>query len=493
MKKNISNYFISPHDTIKTAMRKIDKSGWNIAIITDAKQQLMGVASDGDIRRALLKGYTLSTPISKIMKKDPLFLREDVDDNKVLKIMLSRRISQIPILKKSDNTVVSIKLLSDLKQIPLSSPDITSKEIKIIQEVLSTPYLSIGPKVIEFEKRIADYVGAKYAVAVNSGTSALHLCIRALDIKDGDEVITTPFSFIASANCALYERAVPVFVDIDEKTLCIDPDKIEEKITPRTKAILPVHVFGFPCDMDKIMKIARKHNLSVIEDACEALGTTYKGKKVGAIGDVGVFAFYPNKQITTAEGGMLVTNDEKIAKLCRSMRNQGRDEHSRQSPWLLHNRLGYNYRLNEISAALGVAQIERIDEIIKRRREIAETYNEKLRNQKDIILPFYGKRTDISWFVYVIRLNPNKFTTEDRSQIMEKLKKQGIACSNYFPPIHLMKFYTEKFGYKKGDYPITEKVSETTLALPFYNNIKSSEIDYVCSTLVKTLKEFKRG
>jgi len=487
MKKRPSYYFIRPEDTIKSAMEKIDLSGWNIAIITDSKNRLLGVASDGDIRRALLKGKSLADPIKDIMEKNPVALNnEKANDDEILKTMIEKGISQIPIIKK-DRTVTDVKILSDLKKIPLSSPDITNKEINTIKEVLSTPHLSIGPKIVEFEKKIAGYVGTKYAVAVNSGTSALHLCIRAFDIKDGDEVITTPFSFIASANCALYERARPVFVDIDEKTLCIDPSKIEEKITNRTKAILPVHVFGFPCDMDRIMKIARRYNLKVIEDACEALGTTYKGKKVGAIGDVGVFAFYPNKQITTAEGGILVTNDEKTARLARSMRNQGRDEHT--SAWLSHDRLGYNYRMSEINAALGLAQIGRIDEIIKRRRKVAEEYNSALGKIKDIILPYNGEKTDISWFVYVIRLNPSKFSREHRDRLIAKLKKRGIACSNYFPPIHLMKFYRETFGYKEGDYPITEKVSATTLALPFYNNLGKEDIDYICETLSQSLKD----
>jgi len=488
--KNITQYLLNKNNSLKDAMINLDRSTWGIALITDKKRKLLGVVTDGDIRRAIMKGIPLNAPVSKIMTRNPITMRINSTPEKILKVMSEKVIRQIPLIN-SKKQVVDVALISELKRIPLSSPDITSKEIKIIQEVLSTPYLSIGPKVIEFEKRIADYVGAKYAVAVNSGTSALHLCIRALDIKDGDEVITTPFSFIASANCALYERAIPVFVDIDEKTLCIDPDKIEEKITPRTKAILPVHVFGFPCEMDKIMKIAKRHNLAVIEDACEALGTTYKGKKVGAIGDVGVFAFYPNKQITTAEGGILVTNNENIAKLARSMRNQGRDEHS---AWLSHNRLGYNYRMSELSAALGCVQVQRIDSILARRNKVADTYEKHLKSLSDyIILPSIAnlnKKDIISWFVYVIRLKPEKFTIADRDKIMLELRKRGVSCSNYFPPIHLEPFYVEKFGYKKGDYPITEKISSSTIALPFHNNLTPSDIAYISGQLSQILNSY---
>jgi perosamine synthetase len=317
-------------------------------------------------------------------------------------------------------------------------------------------------------------------VAVNSGTSALHLCIRSLDIKEGDEVITTPFSFIASANCILFEKAKPVFVDIEEDTLCLDADKIEEKITPKTKAILPVHVFGQPCKMDKITSVARKHNLSVIEDACEAIGAQYKHKKVGSFGDAGVFAFYPNKQITTAEGGMIVTDDEKIAKLCRSMRNQGRED---DTDWLCHKRLGYNYRMSELSAALGVAQVERIDEILEKRQKVAGSYNERLQAIEGIIVPHAPGDARISWFVYVIRLDVGKFSLEDRNRIMQRLRERGISCSNYFPPIHLEPLYIELFGYKGGDFPVTEAVSRSTISLPFFNNLNKNDIEYTCNTL----------
>jgi len=487
MNKRIDSFTIYKDATIREAMECINKAGWGISLVVDRNKKLLGVATDGDIRRALLQGKNLKTPVKSIMTTNPVTALEETSTVELLELMLRRDINQIPIVN-SDNVLLDIVLLSELKSIPLSSPDITYKEITIINQVLSTPFLSIGPKIQQFEEKIAQYIGVKYAIGVNSGTSGLHLCIRSFDIKDGDEVITTPFSFIASANCILFERAKPVFVDIDENTLCIDVSKIEEKITKKTKAILPVHIFGYPCQMDGIMKIARKYKLIVIEDACEAIGSEYKGRKIGSFGNVGIFAFYPNKQITTAEGGMIVTNDENIAKLCRSMRNQGRDENG---SWLCHQRLGYNYRMSELSAALGVAQMDRIDEILKKRQKVAELYNERLKKIDEIRIPYVGSDVKMSWFVYVIRLDEKRFSREQRDQIMQKLNEKGIACGNYFPPIHLEPFYVKMFGYKKREFPITKRISELTIALPFYNNLMEEEIEYICKYLEEIIKGFR--
>lgn len=394
-------------------------------------------------------------------------------------------------------------------KIPLSNPDISEKERNSVFGVLNTPNLSLGPKLEEFEKKFADYIGCKYAVAVNSGTSALHLCVRALGIKEGDLVITAPFSFIASANCILFERAKPVFVDIDEKSLNIDVNLMADKVRElknkgsKLKAILPVYVFGLPCEIDNIMGLAQRYDLHVIEDACEAIGAEYLSqesklktqnsreekhqnlwKKVGTFGECGAFAFYANKQITTGEGGMIVTDNESIYRLCRSMRNQGRSE---DGAWLQHERLGFNYRISDINCALGIAQLERIDEILAKRERVARLYNERLKDVEELILPHSEKNKKISWFVYVVRLQ-DKYSREDRDAILAKLKEKGIGCSNYFSPIHLQPFYRKLFGYKKGDFPVTEKVSERTVALPFYNNLREEQIGYVCENLEKVIQ-----
>ena len=352
------------------------------------------------------------------------------------------------------------------------------------EEIREDIMTAMNKAVETFENKMADYIGVKYAVAVNSGTSALHLILRALNIKEGDEVITTPFSFIASANSILFDNAKPVFIDIDPVTLNIDADRIKERITGKTKAILAVDVFGYPADYDRIRSIAAEYNLKVIEDSCEALGTEHRGKKAGTFGDAGAFGFYPNKQITTGEGGMIVTDDDTIAGLCRSMRNQGRGE---DAGWLAHQRLGFNYRLSDINCAIGLAQLERIDEILWKRERVATSYNAKLGNLPEVTVPISSPDVKRSWFVYVIRLD-DRYSLEDRDAILQKMGALGIGCSNYFTPIHLQPFYTNTFAYKKGDFPVTESISERTIALPFYNNLSEQNIQFVVENLNKIIK-----
>ena len=370
----------------------------------------------------------------------------------------------------------------------LSRPDITDKEIKAVQEVLKTSSLSLGKKYLEFEKIMAKFAGVKYAIVVNSGTSGLHLIIRALGIKEGDEVITTPFSFIASSNCILFEKAKPVFVDIDEKTFNIDVKKIEEKITKNTKAILAVDVFSQPADWQELRKIAKKHKLFLIEDSAEALGSEYDSKKCGSFGEAAVFAFYPNKQITTGEGGIILTNNKKIAEFCKSSANQGRRIVNGQ--WLEHIRLGYNYRLDELSCALGIAQIKRIKEILKKRIKVANLYNKKLRNVEGLEIPYIKPGNKLSWFVYVVKLS-EKFSGKKKDAIIREMAKRGIQCGKYFQTIHLQPFYKKEFGYKDGSFPIAENVSKRTLALPFYNNLSEKEIDFVVDNLKEVIRLIK--
>lgn len=370
-------------------------------------------------------------------------------------------------------------------RIHLSRPDITEKEIEAVCEVLSGPNLSCGPKVAEFEQALGEYIGRKRAVAVNSGTSGLFLCMSALNIGADDEVITTPFTFIASATTIMMTGATPVFVDIDPVSLNIDYTKIESKITSRTKAIMPVEVFGNPAGFDRVCEIAQKHNLLVIEDSCEALGSALNGKKAGTFGKVSTFAFYPNKQITTGEGGMILTDDDDLADICVSLRNQGRGG---DGGWLDHERLGYNFRLSDINCALGIAQLSRIDEIKAKRKRVAKWYQEMLADDDRLIVPSEPTGSDISWFVFVVRLAA-QFTLEQRNKVLETMKGQGIQVGNYFPPVHLQPFMAERFGYKPGDFPITESVCKSTIALPFYNNLTKDEVAVVCRQLKATLDE----
>lgn len=385
-------------------------------------------------------------------------------------------------------------------QVPLSRPDITETEIALVNEVLRSSFLALGPKMPEFEAAAARCAGRKYGVAVNSGTSGLHLLVKTYGIGEGDEVITTPFSFVASSNCILYERAKPVFVDVDPRTGNIDPDLIEGAITPRTKAILPVDAFGQPAQLDVIREIADRHGLVVIEDACEAIGSMYKGIPAGngAFSEAAVFAFYPNKQITTGEGGMIVTDDEETARLCRSMRNQGRGE---SGVWLTHERLGYNYRMDELSAALGVAQMGRLEEIIQLRARVAQMYRERLSEtaarHPGLRLPGVAPEvTRMSWFVYVIRVGADEpdFGRQAaiRDYVMQCLQEAGIGCRPYFTPIHLQPFYRQQFGYREGTFPVTEALGRTSIAIPFHNRLTAGEIEYVAEVLDRALSRAGR-
>lgn len=367
-------------------------------------------------------------------------------------------------------------------KIPMSSPDLTAAEIAAVNEVLHSNYLSIGPKIVQFEEAIAAYCGVRHAIGVNSGTSGLHLAVIAADIGEGDEVITPSFSFIASANAVVYERARPVFVDINPQTGNLDPQLIEAAITPRTRAIMPVHAFGQPADMDPIMEIARRHKLYIIEDACEAIGAEYKGQRAGTFGDAAVFAFYPNKQMTTGEGGMIITNNEEFAQIFRSLRNQGRDVFD---AWLNHTRLGYNYRLNEMSAALGLVQTQRLDELLAKRAQVAQWYNERIAAIDGLEPPYIDPNTTrMSWFVYVVRCQAGV----SRNQLMQHLHKHDIPSRPYFTPIHLQPFYREKYGWKLGDLPHTEAAGESFLALPFSSVMTEDQVEIVCEQLRESIK-----
>lgn len=377
--------------------------------------------------------------------------------------------------------------MKDVLAIPLSAPDITDSEIEAVVGVLKGSRLSLGPTLKEFESALAKYAGCAHAVAVNSGTSALHLSLLALGIGEGDEVIVPSFTFIAAANVIRHVRATPVFVDIEHLTLNLDPARVEAAITSRTRAIMVVHTFGIPANMDALVALAQKHNLRIIEDACEAIGAEYKGAKVGTIGDAGAFAFYPNKQITTGEGGVLVTNNSELAATARALRNQGRRE---TDDWFEHSEVGYNYRISEINCALGIEQLKRIEAILKRREWVAECYRSALGVRTDLILPL-SEITDsrISWFVYVIRLSA-EYSRTDRDFVMRQLSAAGIASGRYFAPIHLQPAYQD-FVHASARLPVTEHEAPRCIALPFFNRITEPEIDRVCAALVTALDSLK--
>ncbi|MEX0653953.1 MAG: DegT/DnrJ/EryC1/StrS family aminotransferase [Phycisphaeraceae bacterium] len=380
-----------------------------------------------------------------------------------------------------------------MSEIPLSQPDITDAEIEAVTSVMRSGRLSLGPRQDLFEQLVADRAGRAHGVAVSSGTAGLHLALVALGVGPGDEVITTPFSFIASANCILMVGATPVFVDICPTSMNLDPGKVEAAITPRTKAIIAVEVFGNPAHLERIEQVAQQHEIPLVEDACEGLGGVCHGRPIGSFGRVSVFGFYPNKQITTGEGGMIVTNDSRLADTCRSLRNQGRptanyEGHgatlNRGGVWLEHDRLGYNYRLSEIAAALGIAQMNRLDQMLDARRRVAGMYMRRLMDWDDLVIPTVEPdcEHEMSWFVYVVRLNSSYARTE-RDRIITGMRRHDVGASNYFPCIHLQPFYRQQHGFKKGDFPIAESISERTIALPFFNRMDDTQVELVCHTL----------
>ena len=312
------------------------------------------------------------------------------------------------------------------------------------------------------------------------------MIVRSLGIHDGDEVITTPFSFVASANCLLYERARPRFVDIEEDTLGLDPDLIEAAAGPNTVGVLPVHVFGRPCRIDHIADIAERRGWHLIEDACEALGSTRAGRPMGSYGNASVFAFYPNKQITTGEGGMVVTDDADLAADVRSLRNQGRDT---DGTWLNHVQLGYNYRMDDLSAAVGVAQMERLGELQAGRARAAAAYARALAGVEGISIPSAPRDEGVDWFVYVVRLDPGI----DRTEVMANLASNGIPTRPYFNPLHLQPFYQRELGHGPGDFPVTERIAATTLALPWSSRLSEDDIAYVAEHLDSAVREQSGG
>jgi perosamine synthetase len=369
-------------------------------------------------------------------------------------------------------------------RIPLSSPDIDEHDITAVTNVMRTSRLSLGPVLAEFEREFANYVGDPHALAVSSGTAGLHLALLALGIGAGDEVIVPSFTFIAVANAIRYVGAIPVFVDIDPVTLNMNPEYVEIAITSRTRAMMVVHTFGVPADLDVLLEIALRHNLRVVEDACEAIGAEYKGRKVGTFGDAGVFAFYPNKQITTGEGGMVVTMRGDTEAKIRSLRNQGRRV---SDDWLEHSELGYNYRISEMNCALGLSQLKRIVSILKRRAEVAGDYERRLRDCPEFILPPLSlPDRSISWFVYVVRLTAN-YSAGQRDAIRSCLIEHGIGCGRYFAPIHLQAAYLS-MPSARVELSVTEAEAARTLALPFFNRITSDEIAEVCEVLRKAVR-----
>jgi perosamine synthetase len=363
------------------------------------------------------------------------------------------------------------------REIPLARPAIDEREEELVLDVLRSGRLSLGPAVERFELLFAERVGSPHAAAVSSGTGGLHLCARLAGIRPGDEVITSPFSFVASANCFMYEGGTPVFADVDARTLNLDPAAVEAAVTERTRAIVAVDIFGYPCELDPIRDLCERHGLVLIEDACQALGAEYRGRPLGSHGHLTVFAFYPNKQLTTGEGGMVTTGSEREWELLASLRNQGRAE---TDGWLDHSRYGYNYRLDDLSAAIGLAQLEKLDRLLAGRAEVAASYNGLLAGVEGIEPPLADDADHRrSWFVYVVRLAPEI----DRDHVIVRLGENGIQTRPYMPSIHLQAYMRERFGFREGMFPVAEDTSRRSLALPIFPGLEPDDQERVVESL----------
>jgi perosamine synthetase len=366
--------------------------------------------------------------------------------------------------------------------IPLARPVLGEAEERAVIDVLRSGHLSLGPRVPEFERLFAELVRAPLACAVSSGTAGLHLALRAVGVGEGDEVITSPFSFVASANAALYERARPVFADIDPVTLNLDPQAAAAAVTERTRALLPVHIFGYPAEMPAFERLADKHGLGIVEDACEALGATHAdGTPVGGRGNPAVFGFYANKQLTTGEGGMVTLADPELKRRIDSERNQGR---ARDMGWLDHDRLGFNYRLSDIACAIGIAQLQRLEQMLAERARVAALYREALTGIDGLDLPCPDRDGDIrGWFVFVVQLPRGV----DRDETVRALGRVGIQSKPYLPAIHLMSFYRERFGHREGEFPVCEDVAKRAVALPFFPEMREGQVARVSEQLSRIL------
>ncbi len=369
-----------------------------------------------------------------------------------------------------------------VREIPLSRPWLDEREEELVLEVLRSGRLSLGPWIDRFEEEIAERVGAPYAAAVSSGTAGLHLLCKIAGLGPGDEVITSPLSFVASANCFILEGATPVFADVDPVTLNLDPAAVEAAVTPRTKAIVAVDMFGYPCELDELRAIAERHGLTLIEDACESLGAEYRGRPLGAHGPSAVFAFYPNKQMATGEGGVVVTHSEEEWQVLRSLRNQGRSYDG--GGWFHHVRVGLNYRWTDIQAAIGLGQLEKLDRILELREAAARRYGELLNEVEGVDAPWGGDAQHRrSWFVYVVKLEPGR----DRAAVMDVLRAEGVGTAEYVPCIHLQPYMRERFGFAEGLCPVAEETASRTLALPFFSQIDPDDQTRVVEALATAL------
>jgi len=475
-KIDIENISIGANASIRDAMQAIGRGELGVAFVTDDAGAFLRVLTDGDIRRSLLSGYGLKSDIDVIEHQEPIIVSVDTPLEKISSLF-SEKIRAIPVLDDA-NHIVDVHFHDKRTHIAVTNPLFDDEEIELVSECIISGWVSSGgPFVKKFEQLMADYCNVKYAVSCSSATAGLHLSLMAANIGPGDEVIVPSLTFIATANAVTYTGAKPVFVDSEIETWNIDPGRIKEAITKRTKAIIPVHLYGHPADMDLINDIADDYNLLVIEDAAEAQGAIYKDRIVGSLSHIAIFSFFGNKVITTGEGGMIVTNNEEIAEKCRILRDHGMSPDKRY--W--HEVIGYNYRMTNMQAALGVAQMGKIEKIISRKKEIAEEYKKHFQDIPGITLPANMEWAQSVYWLYTILID-NKITGCKVEKLMSALKAQGIDSRPVFPPVHTQPVY-------KNDrsLPVSEKISSIGISLPSASEIRDEDIKKVCDVILNNI------
>ncbi len=458
--------------TIREAMRSIDKTGMGAALLVTDDGSFAGLVSDGDLRRALLKGHGLDSPLATVEHPAPVTAKAG-DPPESIVARLREGVRLIPLLDR-DGRIVDVAVFQQRIALPVASPSLGERELQYVTESVVSGWISsTGPFVKRFEDLFASFCGTKHAVATSNGTTALHLAVLALGIGEGDEVIVPSLTFIATANAVRYAGATPVFVDCDPETWTMDIEGVRAAATPKTKAIIPVHLYGHPCDMDPLLAFAKERRIAVIEDAAEAHGALYKGRPVGSMGDIGIFSFYGNKIVTTGEGGMVVTNDDALAATMRILRDHGMSPSRRY--W--HEVLGYNYRLTSLQAAVGVAQMERIDEIIGEKLRVADLYQKGLAGILGMQLPACASWARNVYWLYSVVIDPLQFG-RTRDELMTILKERGIETRPFFPPCHTQPVY------ETGQtFPVSERLAGQGLSLPSATYLQDHDIDRICKEI----------
>lgn len=482
MKKNIGNNILNMRSALRDVLLMLNKGVFGLVIIVDDEGIARGIFTDGDVRRALLQNADLSDLAEQYMNRKFVAGRSHFTRQENLQLM-NEKIRHVPILDDADHPVDLISW-AEMWRLPVMEPALGGNELKYVSDCVTSNWISSqGEYVDRFQQAFCDFLGVKYALTTSNGTTALHLAMTALGIGSGDEVIVPDLTFGASANTVVHCGATPVFVDVDKTTWTIDPEAIEKKITSRTRAIMPVHLYGHPCNMDRIMEIAKRHNLFVVEDTAEALGAEYNGRMVGTMGDVGCFSFYANKVITTGEGGMVTTNDLALFEKMKILRDHGMSKEKRY--WHIYP--GFNYRMTNLQAAIGLAQMERISDFLEYRQKVIKQYNAKLGKIDGIILPPSAEWAKNIYWLYSIIVDEHKIGMS-RDMLALKLSEQGIDTRPFFSPMHIQPCYASD-EQNKDAYPVTTWLAAHGLSLPTSNDIRLEDVDRVCDAIAQIVTD----